>query len=127
MWLLLNQNFSFLSNFHYIQLHKINNNKNFSIHHTLNDDGHDDDDVHDGGHDVHGDHDDDRDVHGDDDRDDGHDDGHGDDHDVRDDRDDGRGDHGDHDDDALTLLPLELVCLRPSGEKRPKQRGKRWQ
>ncbi|GIX99811.1 hypothetical protein CDAR_460521 [Caerostris darwini] len=93
-----------------------------NIHHTLNDDGHDDDDVRDDGRDVHGDHDDDRDAHGDDDHDGGHDDGHGGGHDVHDDRDDGR---DDHDDDVLPLQHLQLVCLKRSGEKRPKRRGKR--
>ncbi|GIY96878.1 hypothetical protein CEXT_83781 [Caerostris extrusa] len=99
--------------------------------HTFNDGGHDGDDVRDDGRDVHGDHDDDRDAHGDDGRDGGHDgDGHGDGRDDRDDRGDGRGDrggHGDHDDDALPLQHLERVCWKHSGERRPKQRGERWQ
>ncbi|GIY96882.1 hypothetical protein CEXT_83801 [Caerostris extrusa] len=96
------------------------------IHHILNDDGHDGDDVRDDGRGAHDDHDDDRDAHGDDGRDDDHGGGHGGDRDVHDDRDDGRGDHGDHG-DALPLQHLDMVCSKHSGKKRPKRRGKRWQ
>ncbi|GIZ03074.1 hypothetical protein CEXT_744301 [Caerostris extrusa] len=87
---------------------------------SLNDGGHDDDDVHDDDRGAHGDHGDGRDAHGDD----GHDDDHGGDHDVRDDRDDGHDDHGDHDDrddDALPLLPLQRVFLIHSAEQQPKK------
>ncbi|GIX99800.1 hypothetical protein CDAR_460451 [Caerostris darwini] len=93
-------------------------------HHSLNDGGHGDDDVHDDGRDAHGDHDDGRDVHGDDDRDGGHGDDRDDGHDVRGDHDDGHDDHddhGDHDDDALPLIHLEGYFQMHIGQQRSKK------